>query len=274
MNLLRDDRRISRTCFTSCTPVRVRPLPGILKVRRLCRPRRPLLADLPTFLSAPRTRMSMNAELAREQMIDQQLRTWEVLDERVLQAMREVRRENFVPAAFRDLAFADAFIPLGHRQSMLPPRLDGRILQALELRSTDIVLDIGSGSGFLAACLGRLSGRVRSLEIVPELAQIATKNLLDAAVNNVAVEIADATRLQQDATFDAIAITASLPLYDERFQRALRIGGRMFVVVGNAPVMEAVRITRTGEREWLRESLFETVIDPMLNAARPPAFIF
>lgn len=157
---------------------------------------------------------------------------------------------------------------------MLPPKIDGRILQALELRPTDLVLDVGSGSGFLAACMGRLAGRVRSIEIVPQLAEFAAANILAAAVNNVAVETGDAMRLDETGVYDAIAVTASLPLYDDRFARALRIGGRLFVVVGTGPIMEALKITRTGEREWQRESLFETVIEPMVNAPRPPQFKF
>lgn len=218
--------------------------------------------------------MSINIDFAREQMIDQQIRAWDVLDDTVLDVMRSVRRELFVPAAYRELAFADIAVPLGYGQSMLPPKVDGRILQALELRSTDLVLDVGSGSGFLAACMGRLAGRVRSIEIVPRLAEFASANVLAAAVNNVAVETGDAMRLEDTAVYDAIAVTGSLPLYDERFARALRIGGRLFVVVGTGPIMEALKITRTGEREWQRESLFETVIEPLANAPRPPQFKF
>lgn len=213
-------------------------------------------------------------ERAREQMIEQQVRAWDVLDPSVLQVMREVRREAFVPAAYRAVAFADMFIPLGHGQAMLPPKFDGRILQALAPTRADLVLDVGSGSGFLAACLGRMAGRVRSIEIVPELAAAAAANLHATATNNVAVEAGDASRLEENAAYDAIAVTASLPVYDERFARALRLGGRLFVVVGSGPVMEAVKITRTGEREWRRESLFETVIDPLANAPRPPQFRF
>jgi protein-L-isoaspartate(D-aspartate) O-methyltransferase len=218
--------------------------------------------------------MSTNAELAREKMIEQQIRAWEVLDENVLDVMRSVRRELFVPPAYRDLAFADMAVPLGYGQSMLPPKIDGRILQALKLRPTDLVLDVGSGSGFLAACMGRLAGRVRSIEIVPQLAEFAAANVLKAAINNVAVETGDAMLLDENGVYDAIAVTASLPLYDDRFARALRIGGRLFVVVGTGPIMEALKITRTGEREWQRESLFETVIEPLANAPRPPQFKF
>ena len=213
-------------------------------------------------------------EHAREQMIDQQVRAWDVLDPNVLAAMRSVRRESFVPQAYRAVAFADMCIPIGSGQTMLPPKVDGRILQALALRPSDLVLDVGSGSGFLAACLGRMAGRVRSIEIVPALAEFAAAKLHAAATNHVAVEVGDASRLEDNAAYDAIAVTASLPIYDERFARALRIGGRLFVVVGTGPIMEALKITRTGEREWQRESLFETVLEPLVGAARPPQFKF
>jgi protein-L-isoaspartate(D-aspartate) O-methyltransferase len=216
----------------------------------------------------------MNIELAREQMIGQQVNTWEVLDDRILDVMREVRREAFVPQAWQGVAFADSPIPLPHGQMMLPPKVHGRILQALSLQPADLAIEIGTGTGFLAACMGKLAGRVRSLEIVPELAGMARANLLTAAVNNVAVEVADGMRLEDTLAFDAIAVTGSLPLYDERFQRALKIGGRLFVVVGQSPVMEAWKITRVGEREWQREGLFETVIQPLTNAPKPPEFVF
>ncbi|HWK75350.1 MAG TPA: protein-L-isoaspartate O-methyltransferase [Povalibacter sp.] len=216
----------------------------------------------------------MNIELARQQMIEQQVNTWDVFDQRVLDTMRQVRRELFTPTAWADVAFADAPIPLEHGQSMLPPKVHGRILQALDLAPGDVALEVGTGSGYLAACMGQLAARVRSIEIFPELAERASARLLAAAANNVAVEVADAMQLDEPARYDAIAVTGSLPLYDERFQRALKPGGRLFVVVGTAPVMEAWKITRLGEREWQKESLFETVIDPLLNAPRPPQFVF
>src|SRR6188768_1076955 len=188
----------------------------------------------------------MNIESAREQMIGQQVNTWEVIDDRVLTAMREVRRELFVPEAWQGVAFADAPIPLPHGQMMLPPKFHGRILQALQLTPSDLALEVGTGSGYLSACMGRLAGRVRSLEIIPELADMARAQLLKAAVNNVAVETQDAFALEEQGQYDAIAVTGSLPLYDERFQRALKIGGRLFIIVGQAPVMEAWKITRAG----------------------------
>jgi protein-L-isoaspartate(D-aspartate) O-methyltransferase len=216
----------------------------------------------------------MNIEAARQQMIEQQVHTWDVFDERVLDAMREIKRELFVPLSYRGVAFADSAIPLGLGQHMLPPKIQGRILQALELNPGDMALEVGTGLGYLAACLGRLCSRVRSLEIFPELADAARANVLAAAINNVAIETSDATRLDELAMYDAIAVTGSLPVYDERFQRALKIGGRLFVVVGTAPIMEAWKVTRLGDREWQRESLFETVLDPLINAARMSQFVF
>jgi len=216
----------------------------------------------------------MSIEAAREQMVEQQVRTWNVFEERVLDVMGQVRRERFAPAGYREVAYVDAPIPLSHGQSMLPAKLHGRILQALAIDPDDVVLEVGTGSGYLTACLSRLASRVRSLEIIEELAGQAKANLLAEAANNAAVEIADAMRIEEQSAYDAIAVTGSLPVYDERFQRALRVGGRLFIVVGQAPVMEAWKVTRIGEREWQRESLFETVIDSLMNAPRPSNFVF
>jgi protein-L-isoaspartate(D-aspartate) O-methyltransferase len=216
----------------------------------------------------------MNFEAAREQMVEQQVHTWDVFDDRVLVAMRSVPREHFTPPAYREVAFADAPIPLPHGQWMLPAKMHGRILQSLQIQPADVVLEVGTGSGYLAACLGRLAARVQSLELFDELAQLARQSLLRAAINNVAVDNTDGMRLEQEGGYDAIAVTGSLPLYDERFQRALRKGGRLFVVVGQAPIMEAWLVTRVGEREWHRESVLETCIDPLVNAPRPSPFVF
>jgi protein-L-isoaspartate(D-aspartate) O-methyltransferase len=213
-------------------------------------------------------------EAARQQMIHQQVRAWEVLDNAVLEVLSQVKREDFVPPAFRHVAFADAPVPLGHGQCMLPPKLDGKILQALAVQPTDQILDVGTGSGFLAACLGRLGAHVRSLEIYPDLADAARTNLHNAAANNVAVEVMDGLSLTEEARYDVIAVTGSMPVYDERFQKALKIGGRLFVVIGVGPVMEAFKVVRTGNAEFAREPLFETVIEPLVNAVRPSAFVF
>ena len=216
----------------------------------------------------------MNIEIARRQMIEQQVRAWEVLDDRVLGVLAQVRRELFAPEAYRELAFADTEIPLGHGQHMLAPKVEGRFLQALELNAGDTVLEIGTGSGFFAACLARLAGTVRSLEIFADLSARAQENLRASGIGGVQVETRDAMTLDDSQRYAAIAVTGSLPLYDRRFERALEVGGRMIVVVGEPPVMEARLVRRASETQWVYESLFETVIEPLVNAPRPPHFLF
>lgn len=216
----------------------------------------------------------LDLDFARRQMIEQQVRAWEVLDQAVLETMARVPREQFAPPAYRELAFADMNVPLGHGQSMLAPKLEGRILQSLELGSDDRVLEVGTGSGYFAACLAALSRSVTSLEIFPDLAESARANLARAGVRNVTVEAADVYARLDLAGYDVVVLTGSLPLYDDRFERALAEGGRLFAVVGQGNVMEARRITRTGSGQWLRESLFETVMDPLIHAVEPPRFVF
>lgn len=211
---------------------------------------------------------------ARRQMIEQQVRAWDVLDLAVLEAMARVPREEFAPPAYRDLAFADMNVPLGHGQHMLSPKLEGRILQALEIQPGDRVLEIGTGSGYFAACLAALAQTVHSVEIHADLADAARASLLRTRALNVTVETADAFTRTDAAVYDVIALTGALPVYDPRFERMLAEGGRLFVVVGERPVMEARRITRTGPDDWLREGLFETSIEPLIHAAEPPRFVF
>jgi len=213
---------------------------------------------------------------AREQMIEQQVRAWEVLDARVLSLLRSVPRERFVPESQRFIAFADVDVPLPNGQHMLRPNIAGRLLQALELAGNDRVLEIGAGSGFITACLAAASQRVTSLEVFADLAELARSNLASIGCGNAEVVTADAmqTGAQPEPRFDAIAVTGSLPVYDERFQRQLAIGGRLFVVVGAAPVMEARLVRRLSEDGWVTESLFETVVDPLINARRPAGFAF
>jgi protein-L-isoaspartate(D-aspartate) O-methyltransferase len=225
---------------------------------------------------------------AREQMIEQQVRAWEVLDARVLSLLRSVPRERFVPESQRFLAFADVDVPLANGQHMLRPNVAGRLLQALELTGNERVLEIGAGSGYLTACLAAASLHVTSFEVFADLAELARSNLANIDCRNAEVVTADAmqagvqlqsrapgiTPSQAAAGFDAIAVTGSLPVYDDRFQRQLAIGGRLFVVVGDAPVMEARLIRRVSEDGWVTESLFETVVDPLINARRPAGFAF
>ena len=214
----------------------------------------------------------MNLERARTQMLEQQVRAWEVLDPRVLDAMAQVPREEFVPPRYRGVAFADANIPLGHGQVMMIPQVEGRLLQSLALEPDDRVLEVGTGSGFLAACLGQLAADVTSIEIFPDLSTAAADVLGRLAVPNVRLEVGDVFQGLPGRGYDALAVTGSLPLYDSRFEQALAPGGRLFVIVGRPPVMEAILVTRVADDAWRRESLFETVIPPLRGAAAPSAF--
>jgi protein-L-isoaspartate(D-aspartate) O-methyltransferase len=216
----------------------------------------------------------MQPTSASEQMIEQQVRAWEVLDERVLGWLRQVPRERFVPPQQRFLAYADAEVPLPEGQHMLRPSVVGRLLQALEPAPGMRVLEVGAGSGFVTACLRAAGARVRSLELFAELATLAARNLSALGLSDVEIVNADALNADTGERYDAIALTASLPVYDPRFERQLGIGGRLFVVVGEAPVMEARLIRRISETAWATDSLFETVIDPLVNALRPARFSF
>ena len=222
----------------------------------------------------------MSVNQAREQMIEQQVRAWEVLDARVLALLRNVPREQFVPENHRFLAFADVEVPLPHGQHMLRPNVVGRLLQALELAGSERILEIGAGTGFVTACLAAAGAHVKAFEIFADLADRARANLAAVGANTVEVMTADAmqagVQLEPAAggRYHAIAVTGSLPVYDDRLQRLLEVGGRMFVIVGDAPVMEARLVRRVAEDGWSTESLFETVVDPLINARRPPGFAF
>jgi protein-L-isoaspartate(D-aspartate) O-methyltransferase len=215
----------------------------------------------------------MNFEVARTQMLGQQLRAWEVLDDRVLRAFAETPRENFVPPEYRDLAFADAEIPLGHGQTMLAPKVEGRILQALQVEPIDEVLVVGTGSGYLAACLARLAKRVTSVDIFPDFGTAAAPKIAACGIHNVELKTADALTLAHGAQFDAIAVTGSVPILDEHFVKMLRPQGRLFIVVGREPAMEAQLITLQPNGASTTSSLFETVLAPLINAERPEPFV-
>jgi len=216
----------------------------------------------------------MDTQAARRQMVDQQIRTWEVLDPRVLDVLSAVPREAFVPPAYRELAFADAPIPIGFGQSMLAPLLQGRILQALGLNAADSALEVGTGTGYLTACLGLLTSATHSIDIRPEFTATAGANLRAVPQARVQLETRDALNAASFGEYDVIALTGSLPVYDTRFEKALRVGGRLFAVVGTAPVMDAILVRRVDSNEWIRESLFETVIDPLANATPIQGFVF
>ena len=216
----------------------------------------------------------MDTRAARRQMVDQQIRTWDVLDARVLDAIAAIPREAFVPAAYRAVAFADAPIPIGLGQTMLAPKLHGRILQALEVTPADSALEVGTGTGYLAACLSRLAARTRSIDIHPQFIDQARTTLAALPLAPIALAVRDAFSPETLGEYDVIALTGSMPRYDARFERALAIGGRLFAIVGTAPVMEAILVRRVGTDEWGRESLFETVIDPLIGAPAAEKFVF
>jgi protein-L-isoaspartate(D-aspartate) O-methyltransferase len=207
-------------------------------------------------------------------MVDQQIRTWEVLDPRVLDVLAAVPREAFVPQAYRELAFADAPIPIGFGQCMLAPKLQGRILQALGVGAADRILEVGSGTGYLAACLSLLGASTRSIDIHPGLIASSRVNLETVPRAQVQFEVGDAFAAASLGEYDVIAVTGSLPVYDKRFERSLRVGGRLFAIVGTAPVMDAILVRRVDESEWIRESLFETVIEPLIGAVAAQKFVF
>ncbi len=215
----------------------------------------------------------IHLETAKRQMLGQQIRAWDVFDERVLAAIDAVPRERFVPEEFRDLAFADVEIPLPHGQRMMAPKIEGRLLQALDLDPGDRVLEVGTGSGYLTACLAHLAGRVVSVEYFPDMVESARAKLAELPGLDVELAAADAMSLEHSAEFDAIAVTGSVPELDDHFVRMLRPGGRLFIIVGRAPVMEARLVRMHHGGRWTEESLFETLITPLINAERPEPFV-
>jgi protein-L-isoaspartate(D-aspartate) O-methyltransferase len=207
----------------------------------------------------------MDTEFARHQMLVHQVRAFEVNDLLVLDVMSDVARENFVPAGFRDLAFADTDIPLGHGQKMMTPIVEGRMLQSLMITPGDSVLEIGTGSAYITACLAKLASSVYSMDVFDDFLSLAATKLRHAGIANVELACMDACRELPAGEFNAIAVTASLPLFDPRFVSALRPGGRLFVVVGESPVQEARLIVRNEDCGWTSTALFETDLPPLVN---------
>ena len=216
----------------------------------------------------------MNIDFAREQMVQQQIRAWDVLDEDVLETFRQTPREQFVPQDFESLAFAETEIPIGHGEYMLAPVIEGRILQALELTPTDRVLEIGTGTGFLTACIARLADQVASVDIHADFVAAAQQRLDDLNIANVELAVMDGMTELPEGPFDAIVVGGSIERFDQRFVDALAPGGRLFVVVGDPPAMEARLVTRGSDSDWQSEVLFETELRPLVNASLPEAFLF
>jgi protein-L-isoaspartate(D-aspartate) O-methyltransferase len=222
----------------------------------------------------------MDFDQARFNMIESQIRTWDVLDQAVLDAVADVKREDFVPDEYRELAFADMQIPLGSAprdpgEVMLSPKLEARMLQELMLSPEDKVLEIGTGSGYVSALLSRLVSQVVSIEIVPEFTERAQGKLQAAGASNVVLEVGDgANGWERAAPYDAILLTGSVPVLPESFKAQLKHGGRLLAVIGEEPVMTATLITRVTDTDYGMSGLFETCIPALRNVRRPTRFVF
>jgi protein-L-isoaspartate(D-aspartate) O-methyltransferase len=215
----------------------------------------------------------MNIEQARFNMVEQQIRTWEVLDPQVIDQLFAVKREQFVPARYRNLAFADTEIPLGHGAAMLAPRIEARAANALKLKPTDKVLEIGTGSGYFAALLAAHAQQVHSLEIVPELVSFANDNLDKARIANVTVENCDGLSAGAEiGQYDVVVLSGAVSLVPPELTSHLKIGGRLFVFVGDALNMEAQLIERSNDATLTVVSLFETVVPMLVNGPHPSRF--
>lgn len=218
--------------------------------------------------------MAMNFEQARQNMVENQVRPWEVLDFDVLETLKTVRREDFVAPAHRNVAFADLNLPLGHDEVMMKPVIEGRVLQALELKKTDTVLEIGTGSGYLTACLAALAGKVTSIDMHADFVEAARQRLATAGVTNVELSTAEAVNDYTPAgVFDVVVVTGAVQSVPEKFVRWLKTGGRMFVVRGDSPAQNAVLLTHEGDGRYREESLFETDLPYLAHAAPVKRFV-
>ncbi len=204
---------------------------------------------------------------ARENMVEQQLRTWEVLNGEILETLDSIPREHFTPQAYRNLAYADMQIPIGHGEIMLEPKVEGRLLQAVDPQSQDRVLEIGTGTGYLTACLAKMAGHVTSVDLYPEFIEAAQAHLHREGVKNVHLETGDAATGWNDGNhYDVIIVTGSLPELHQGFHQRLTDGGRLFLITGQAPIMEALLVTRVGEHQYSTESLFDTFAPALVGA--------
>jgi len=217
----------------------------------------------------------MNFDQARFNMVEQQIRPWEVLDSRVLSLLETIHREDFVPVRYRKLAFADIAVPLDCDQHMMRPKIEARMLQALGLGEDDTVLEIGTGSGFVTACLASLAKRVVSVEFHEELHAEASEKLRDKHITNVDLFVGDVMNgWQPEQAHDVVVVTGSIPAVPEQFKGWVNPGGRLFIVTGDSPAMEAMLLTRLDVTKWTEESLFETDLARLVNAEPPPVFEF
>ena len=221
----------------------------------------------------------MDFEKARFNMVEQQVRPWDVLSTDVLAVLSETPREAFAPEKYKNIAYTDTRIPVSHFEdhtcSMAHPILDGRIMQEMMITEDDLVLEIGTGTGYLTACMAKLARHVDSVDINPELTEIAEKNLAEQGINNINLSTGDGAKSwDQKAYYDVIVLSGSLPEIPDSYKEQLTIGGRLFVVTGDAPAMTAYRVTRTAKDSWDTEALFETCIDPLFHSKKTEKFVF
>ena len=217
----------------------------------------------------------LDFERARFNMVEQQIRTWEVLDPKLLDLLFRMRREDYVPQQYRALAFADMEIPLGHGETMLAPKLEARMVQELALRPGDKILEVGTGSGYMTTLLASLGGHVCSVDLIAEFTRSAGARLAAHGIANVTLETGDAARgWDRHAPYDAIVLTGSVPVLPEGFAKCLARGGRLVAVVGEPPVMEARLVTCHAAGACNTTGLFETCIAPLKNALQPEKFVF
>jgi protein-L-isoaspartate(D-aspartate) O-methyltransferase len=217
----------------------------------------------------------MNPKQARFNMVEQQIRTWEVLDKAVLNALMQLQREYFVPPDCQELAYADTEIPLPHGQTMLPPRIDARLVNDLSLTGTESVLEIGTGSGYLCALLALRAQKVLSFEIHADLAQTAMRHLAQAGIANAQVRAQDgALGAASEGPFDAIVLGGSVSEVPQGLLDQLAMGGRLIAIVGEEPVMQTTLFTRVGPQSWHTKVLWDTLVPPLSGFAQPSAFHF
>ena len=217
----------------------------------------------------------MNLEQARFNMVEQQIRTWDVLDQDVLDLLFEVKREEFLPAGSRVLAFVDMAAPIGFAEFTLPPKLEARIVQELGLKKTDRVLEIGSGCGYMTALLAKSTQHVTSVELIPELSAFAEKNLRNHAIENVSLAVGDGAQgWKSKQAFDVIVLTGSTPMLPDAFTESLNPGGRLFAIIGEEPIMTAMLIVRGAHGDVERHELFETCVPSLKHALQRQQFVF
>lgn len=216
----------------------------------------------------------LNFEEARHNMIVQQIQPWNVRDDKILDLIQRLPREDFVPAKYKEHAFTDTNIPLGNGQEMMSPKLEAYILQALQVQEQDKVLEVGTGSGYFTALLASQSRHVVTVDIDTDIQKHAEEKLNAHQITNVTYEVGDAALgWNKHKPYDVIAITGSLPILPETFQRNLNVGGRLIAIIGDAPAMELILITRIKENEWSHQVLLETDIPALINAAQPERFV-